>query len=168
MFSVGEKVVYKTNAVCNVEAVETPIFVKEKDKKYYKLRYLFSNGNEVVYVPVDSDVNVRAVMSKDEAANCFEILRTMEAPNFEPRQPALIASHFQQMLSECSIEGSLMVIKEILLREKKYSNEGKKLRQAETHYLGIVEKALSEELSIALGKDVDEVKRMIRNAVCGE
>ena len=35
MFSIGEKVVYKTNAVCNVEAIETPVFVKEKNKKYY-------------------------------------------------------------------------------------------------------------------------------------
>ncbi len=168
MFSIGEKVVYKTNAVCNVESVETPVFVKEKDKKYYKLRYLFSNGNEVVYVPVDSEVNVRAVMSKDEAKNCFEVLKTQEAPNFEPRQPALISAHFQEMLSDCSINGSLMVIKEILLREKKYSEAGKKLRQAENHYLAIVEKAVSEELAIALEKEVDEVKTMIRQAIYGE
>ena len=168
LFSIGEKVVYKTNAVCNVESVETPVFVKEKNKKYYKLRYLFSNGNEVVYVPVDSEVNVRAVMSKDEAENCFEVLKTQEAPNFEPRQPALISAHFQKMLSDCSINGSLMVIKEILLREKRYSEAGKKLRQAENHYLAIVEKAVSEELAIALEKEVDEVKLMIRRAIYGE
>ncbi len=168
MFSIGEKVVYKTNAVCNVEAVETPVFVKEKDRKYYKLRYLFSNGNEVVYVPVDSDVGIRAVMSEQEAWKCFDTLRDAKAPNFEPRQPALIAQHFQSMLSDCSIHGSLMVLKEILLREKNYNELGKKLRQAETHYFEIVEKAVSEELSIALDKEVEEIKMMIRNAVCGE
>ncbi len=168
MFSVGEKVVYKTNAVCNVEAVETPVFVKETGKKYYKLRYLFSSGNEVVYVPVDSDVSIRAVMSKDEAEKCFDILRNVEAPNFEPRQPLLLSQHFQGLLSDCSVEGSLMVIKEILLREKRYSEMGKKLRQAENHYLAIVEKAVSEELAIALGLEVDEIKVMIRQAIYGE
>lgn len=168
LFSIGEKVVYKTNAVCNVEAVETPVFVKEKDKKYYKLRYLFSNGNEVVYVPVDSQVSIRAVMSKQEAEKCFDTLRNVQAPDFEPRQPALIAQHFQSMLSDCSIDGSLMVIKEILLREKRYTEAGKKLRQAENHYLGIVEKAVSEELAVALGKEVDEIKTMIRDAIYGE
>lgn len=168
MFSVGEKVVYKTNAVCNVEAVETPVFVKETGKKYYKLRYLFSNGNEVVYVPVDSEVNVRAVMSKDEAEKCFDVLKNEEAPNFEPRQPMLLTAHFQELLSDCSIHGSLMVLKEILVREKKYSEAGKKLRQAENHYLAIVEKAVSEELSVALGKEVDEIKVMIRQAIYGE
>ena len=168
LFSVGEKVVYKTNAVCNVEAVETPVFVKESGKKYYKLRYLFSNGNEVVYVPVDSDVSIRAVMSEKEAEKCLDTLRNVEAPNFEPRQPALIAQHFQEMLSGCSVDGSLMVIKEILLREKRYSEAGKKLRQAENHYLAIVEKAVSEELAIALGKEVDEIKIMIRSAIYGE
>lgn len=168
VFSIGDKVVYKTNAVCNVEAIEVPSFVKDKDKKYYKLRYLFSIGNEVVYVPVDSEVIVRAVMSKDEAEKCFDILKNKEAPDFEPRQHALLTLHFQQMLSDCSIEGSLMVIKEILLREKKYGEVGKKLRQAEVHYLSIVEKAVSEELSIALDKAVDDVKAMIRTAIFGE
>ncbi len=168
LFSVGEKVVYKTNAVCNVEAIETPVFVKEKDKQYYKLRYLFSNGNEVVYVPVNSEVNVRAVMSKDDAEKCFDVLKNEEAPNFEPRQPALITSHFQSLLSDCSIHGSLMVLKEILLRERKYNELGKKLRQAENHYLAIVEKAVSEEFSVVLGKDVDEIKIMIRQAIYGE
>ena len=165
LFSVGEKVVYKTNAVCNVEAIETPSFVKETGKKYYKLRYLFSNGNEVVYVPVDSDVSVRAVMSEGEAKMCFDTLKHKEAPNYEPRQPALLTAHFQQMLSDCSIDGSLMVLKEILLREKRYEEIGKKLRQAEIHFLSIVEKAVSEELSVALGKEIDEVKCLIRQAV---
>ena len=168
MFSVGEKVVYKTNAVCNVESIETPVFVKEKNKKYYKLRYLFSNGNEVVYVPVDSEVNVRAVMSRDEAEKCFDVLKNEEAPNFEPRQPVLLTAHFQGLLSDCSIHGSLMVLKEILLREKRYSAVGKKLRQAENHFLAIVEKAVSEELSVALEKEVGEVKKLIRKAVYGE
>lgn len=165
LFSVGEKVVYKTNAVCTVEAVETPSFVKESDKKYYKLRYLFSNGNEVVYVPVDSDVNVRKVMSKDEAEKCLDRLRTAEVLDYEYRQPALIAQHFQGILSDCSIDSSLAVLKVILLREKKCLAENKKLRQAETHYLGIVEKGVSEELSVALEKGIDEVKNLIRKAV---
>lgn len=168
LFSVGEKVVYKTNAVCNVEAIETPVFVKEKDKQYYKLRYLFSSGNEVVYVPVDSDVGIRKVMSAKEAEECFETLRNVEAPDFEPRQTVLLSQHFQGLLSDCSIDGSLMVLKEILLRERKYNELGKKLRQAENHYLAIVEKAVSEEFSVVLGKDVDEMKIMIRQAIYGE
>lgn len=168
MFSVGDKVVYKTNAVCNVESVETPIFAKDTGKKYYKLRYLFSNANEVVYVPVDSDVNIRAVMSKSQAEKCFDMLRNTEAPDFEPRQPVLIAQHFQEMLADCSVDGSLMAIKEILLRERKYHETGKRLRQAESHYLSIVEKAVSEELSIALEKEIDEVKIMIKDAIYGE
>ena len=165
LFSIGEKVVYKTNAVCNVEAVEVPVFADDKSKKYYKLRYLFSNGNEVVYVPVDSKVNIRACLSQDEAQKCFDKLKNVVIEEFEPRQPALIAAHFQQILSDCSIDSSLRVMKEILVREKRYSDAGKKLRQTETHYLGIVEKAVCEELSIVLGKELEEIKAMIRQAI---
>lgn len=167
MFSIGEKVVYKTNAVCTVETIETPSFVKETGKQYYKLRYLFSNGNEVVYVPVDSDVNIRGIMTQKEAKECFDVLKNKEAPEFQTRQPALIMSHFQQMLADGSVENTLMVLKEILVREKKCAEEGKKLRQVEEHYLAIVEKAVSEELSLVLEKELGEIKNMIRNAVFG-
>ena len=166
MFSVGDKVVYKTNAVCNVEAIDTPVFAKDSGKKYYKLRYLFSNGNEVVYVPVDSDVPVRMVMSKSEAENCLEVLKTIETDECEARQPALLTAHFQSLLCDGSMEGTLKVLKEIILREKKYEALGKKLRQAELHYLAIVEKAVSEEFAVSLCKDVEEIKGLLRSIIC--
>lgn len=168
MFSIGEKVVYKTNAVCNVESIETPSFSKDAGKKYYKLKHLFSNGNEVVYVPVDSDVNIRKIISESAAKECFDLLKNKEVDEVQIKQPARLAEYYQTILSCGSIEASLTVLKEILIKEKKCAEQGKKLRQVEEHYLGIVEKAVTEELSVALGKEIDLIKEMIIKAVFGE
>ena len=69
MFLIGEKVVYKANSICCVEAIESPSFVSDKQKKYYKLRVLYSIGNEVVYVPVENVSALRKVVTKQEAEN---------------------------------------------------------------------------------------------------
>lgn len=168
MFSIGDVVVYKTNAVCKVEAIETPTFVKEKGKLYYKLKSLYSKGNEVVYVPVDSDVHMRSIMTSDKANECLDFLKNVKVELFSSRQPALITAHFQNILADCEITSSLRVLKEIYVREKNYAEQGKKLRQVETHFLSIVEKTVSEEMSIALDKSVDEVKSLLRQAACDE
>lgn len=166
MFSVGDVVVYKTNAVCRVEAIETPSFVTEKGKLYYKLKSLYSKGNETVYVPVDSDVHMRSIMTEEKANECLEFLKNVKVELFSSRQPALITAHFQNILSDCEINSSLRVLKEIYIREKNYAEQGKKLRQVEMHFLSIVEKTVSEELSIALDKSVDEIKCLLRQVSC--
>ena len=168
MFLIGEKVVYKTNAVCTVESIETPAFSKDIGKKYYKLRYLFSNGNEVVYVPLDSSVNLRKIMSEEQANECFDILKNKEIHSTEIRQPSRLGEHYQSLLSDGSIEGTLSVLKELMLKERNNAELGKGLKQVEEHYLGIVEKAVTEELSIVLEKEIEEIKQMIIKAVFGE
>ena len=168
MFLIGEKVVYKTCAVCEIESIETPSFSKDTGKQYYKLRYLFSRGNEVVYVPVGSDVNVRKIISAEKAKECFEFLKNKEITETQIKQPARLAEHFQTILSDASIESALTVLKEIMIKEKNCSNDGRKLRQMEEHYLSIVRKSVTEELSVVLGKDIETVEELINKAVFGE
>jgi len=167
LFSVGDKVVYKTDSVCIVESIETPAFVKDKEKKYYKLKSLFSKGNEVAYVPVDSEVSVRAVITCIEAEKYIAELKNLEPADIDLNKPALIASSFQDKLCDCTVEAMLKVMKFVLVREKSLEKTGKKIRQVEERYLAIVEKVLSEEFALALGKEPDEIKALLRqNAVC--
>ncbi len=168
MFQIGEKVVYKTYTLCSVEAIETPAFFKGEYKKYYKLRCLYSGNNEVVYVPVDSDVNIRKIMSEKQALECFDVLRNAEINDVQIKHPVRLAEHFQMRISEGGMEGTLAVLKEILIKEKINSEQGKKLRQVEEHYLGMIEKAVVEELSFVLGKEKGIIKEMIKNAAFGE
>lgn len=164
MFAVGDKLVYKSSAVCIVESIETPAFVKEKDRLYYKLRHLFSGNGEVVYVPTDSNVSLRPVMDEDGAGECLEYLKNAEPEPFTVHQPVLINNHYQKILSDGRIESSLLVLKEILVKQKTLG----KLRQAEGHFLSVVERAVCEELAVALSKETFEIMEIINETVFGE
>ncbi len=165
MFKLGDKVVYKANAVCNVESIEVPSFIKEKDKKYYKLKQLYSIGNDTIFVPVDTNINIRPILSKDQAEKCFETLKSLEIEQFSSRQPAMISAHFNEILSDGSMESSLKVLKELMLRSKEYESLGKKLRQVEESILKSITKQVSEELSLSLGIEIEQVKEKLKSTI---
>lgn len=161
MFTVGEKVVYKHNAVCVIESVETPAFAASEGKEYYKLRYCYSKNSETVYVPCENSFCIRPVSDKKYFDECCECLKTESLPAFSARQPAVISSHYQQILSDYTLKTSLLVYKELLSREKELEANGKKLRQVEGHYLGIVERAVCEEFAVCVGTEYEDAKQKL-------
>ena len=60
MFKCGDLIVYGNNGVCEVTAV-APLASSTDNRLYYALKNKISNG--VAYVPVDSGVYMRPVMS---------------------------------------------------------------------------------------------------------
>ena len=55
MYQIGQCIVYRNVGVCRVEAIGKLGFTSDKDKEYYTLQPLNSNGNAKIYVPVDKD-----------------------------------------------------------------------------------------------------------------
>lgn len=165
VFCIGEKVVYKTNSVCCVEAIETPSFVSDKQKKYYKLRVLYSVGNEVIYVPVENEFAIRMAVTKEQAQKCFDTLKNIKVCQDSLKQPAAVAEHFQQLLTTCDINSSLIALKELLLREYNLENEGKCLRQTEQYYLAVAKKVVINELASVLELTVEETEEKIIKAL---
>jgi len=66
MFSAGDKIVYGETGVCNVDSIG-PLNVKgvSADKLYYYLSPITGSGS--ICCPVDSQVYMRPVISRDEA-----------------------------------------------------------------------------------------------------
>lgn len=67
MFKKGTLLIYDTAGVCRVEDVGMPegLPVSDKKKQYYKLAPVFGVGT--IYIPVDTKVFMRPVISKQEA-----------------------------------------------------------------------------------------------------
>lgn len=168
MFLIGEKVVYKANSICCVEAIESPSFVSDKQKKYYKLRVLYSIGNEVVYVPVENVSALRKVVTKQEAEKCFEFLKNIQICEAKVKQPAVIAEHFQTILKNGDMKSSLTVLKELLVRKNRLEKEGKNIKQIEQQYLTLVHKAVVNELSCVLEIKSEDVENRIMQTLCIE
>ena len=165
MFSIGEKVVYKHNAVCVVESVEIPSFAVAEGKEYYKLKFCYSKSGETVYVPKENCLCLRNVSSKQDIDNCFENAKTTSLPEFTARQPVVVGNHYQQLLSDYTLLTTLLVYKELQSKEKNLENGGKKLRQIEEYYLGMTEKAACEEIAACFDLNFDEAKEYLKESI---
>ena len=162
---VGEKVVYKCSGVYEIEAIETPSFAEDTKKTYFRLYNFFSNMNEKVYVPCDNDGALRTLSTEEEYVKCIESIKNKEIIPFVARQPQLLAEHFKKVLSENTFTSLLCVFKELVMRERECEKTGKKLRQAEVHYLTLTEKAICEELSVSLGIDQEQAREKVRAGI---
>ena len=71
MFEKGTCIVYGTIGVCRVEEIGPIKGISGSDpgKVYYKLKPVRSGGT--IYIPVDSKVFMRRVMTKQEKRNCI-------------------------------------------------------------------------------------------------
>ena len=64
MYQIGEHIMYKNIGICVVEEIGKPGFSADKAKEYYTLRPLDATGNARTYVPVDSDIFMRNIITK--------------------------------------------------------------------------------------------------------
>ena len=65
MFAVGDLIVYSETGVCRVEQVGAPPFDPKAKREYYTLSPL--NSRETIYVPVDTQVFMRPILSRAAA-----------------------------------------------------------------------------------------------------
>lgn len=98
MFQVGEYVVCGSRAVCRVEAIG-PLRFKECDGgEYYTLCPPFTSSEEKIYVPVDTALPIRRIVTGREALEALCCLEEAgEGPGAEnPRMPL---ERYKEMLS---------------------------------------------------------------------
>ncbi len=165
MYKIGDKVIYKHSGVYLVDGVETPSFVKDKGALYYKLSHIYSNAKETVYVPVDSEDAIRPVADENNFDKALKSVNEKTVVPFCARQPQLVTEHYKNDLAVNTLESSLTVLKALYIREKECEGSGKKLRQAEGHYLALTEKAVCEEMCECLKTPPEEAREKIRSLI---
>ena len=77
MYHTGEFIVYGTSGVCEVTAVGQPAFARDEGRLYYTLTPVY--GTETIYIPVDSPVFMRPVISREQAEALIESIPGAEA-----------------------------------------------------------------------------------------
>ena len=72
MFEKGSLMVYDTAGVCRVEDIGVPegLPAAREGREYYKLSPVFGSG--IIYIPVDTKVFMRPVISRQEAQEILE------------------------------------------------------------------------------------------------
>ena len=72
MYAVGTPILYSRMGVCQVESIGAPPFQKSNERRYYKLRSLFSASGERIYVPVDASASLRPLINSGEASDYLQ------------------------------------------------------------------------------------------------
>ena len=162
MFQEGEYIIYRNTGVCKVAKVGIPddFPAAAPDVLYYHLAPVRSAG--IIYIPVDSKVFMRPVITREQALELIASIPTLEeTPDYSKDQKAL-AEHYKAQLQTHDCAVLLQLIKNIHRKTEELSARGKTAGKTDIQYMKQAESLLHEEFSIVLDIPFDEVPDYIR------
>ena len=163
MYQIGESVVYNEDGVCRVEAVG-PLNISSaiRDQRYYTLRPLSGDGR--IFVPVDTHLPIRAVLSREEALQLIRSIPQVEAEVSRISTKRMLEEHYRELMKPHTPQALVRTLKSVYAKR----HDGQKLRplsSTDENYRKRAEMLLHQELSVALGIEQSEVERFIVNMI---
>ena len=160
MFNIGDAVFYGVHGVCIVEEITgREIFGKVSD--YYTLRPVYSLRSKV-FVPVersDKSVELRRVMSHEDAENVIHMLKNAESAWDDDRSAR--KAKFTAIIRNFIPAELAGLVKTVYLKKKELEGLKKKLHTSDERALDDAERILFEELSFVFGIKREEVPLFI-------
>lgn len=167
MFRIGQHIMYGIRAVCKVEAIGRLDFVHGCREDYYTLRPPYTTSNERIYVPVNSTVFMRPVLTKNEVFAALRKSKGQPVKVFASKNRNLLVAHYQEMLATHDVNEHLRLFKEIYQKKLALESGGKNLMQTELRFFKQVGQLLSEEFSIALREPPERSMERLYAAALG-
>ena len=127
MYQTGEYIVYGTSGVCRVEAVGAPPFETDEEKLYYTLAPV--GGTETIYVPVDSPVFTRPVISRAQAEELIQTIPMIEEDGFTSRSLRMSSEHYQAVLQSHDCRELAQLIKTVAAKARRGSRRVSQIDQ---------------------------------------
>ena len=158
MYQAGEKIVYGSVGVCTVEDVGTG-FVRGDKRPYYKLRPVYST--ETIYIPVDSDVFMRPVLTREEAEELIARLPNIDGEICSDSNLTALRQQYDAFFQSHACEDYFRLVKGVYSKGK----QSKKLGQTDQRYMKRAEDVLYGELAVALDIPADQVVSYIKKSV---
>lgn len=164
MYETGDLIIYGNEGVCKVEAVGVPdIPSLGKERMYYTLLPLYQDGK--IFIPVDTKIFMRHVITKEKAEELIEKIPTIEAELYENSNMRFLSEHYQAFFESHECRDLLQLVRDVYLKACNAKEQGKKLGQVDEKYMRRAEDLLHGELAVALGIPKEEVKDYITKKV---
>lgn len=168
MFEKGTYVIYGKRGVCRVEDIGAYFKESMHDKKeYYKLSPVFTAGDQV-YVPVETQVYMREVLTPGEVRDYIEEVEEIPADTFTCRQQSKLADHYRRMLDTNDMRAFLALIKGVYVKQFEAGKKNRKLNQVEQKFLKFAEDMAFGEFAVVLDSTPDEIRSYVRGRVLGQ
>ncbi len=161
MFQAGELIVYGSSGVYRVLDVGNINISGCEDKLYYTMTPVFGTGTS--YVPVDTGVYMRSIMTHEQAEGLIDEIPTISEGEFYDRNPKAIKEHYSTSIKSHDCKKILGMIKEIYHKSERAKRLNKKLSRIEQQYMTQAEDLIYGELALALDIPRDSVLEYIRS-----
>ncbi len=165
MFRVNDYIVYGSNGVCKVEDICLPPTVDGacKNKKYYRLKPVYSNGS-TIYTPVDNTkVIMRKIISKKDTDKLIDSIPSIETLELSDNKAR--TEECQNSLRSCEHKEWIKVIKTMYTRKQERLGSGKVFGQTDERLLHKAEDFLYGELALPLKIPKEDVEAYISRRI---
>jgi Transcriptional regulators, similar to M. xanthus CarD len=160
LYQAGDYIIYGSEGVCKVEAVGHPdVSMADANRMYYTLSPVYRGGCN--YVPVDSKVFMRPVISRKEALALVEQATAIEMNHYENCNLREINDHYTAMLQSHDCKALVQLVKTVYQKRGMLLESGKKLGQIDERYMKRAEELLYGELAVALEMERDAVSALM-------
>ncbi|MGN1031049.1 MAG: CarD family transcriptional regulator [Butyricicoccaceae bacterium] len=163
MFQKGKLIVYGNTGVCRVDEIGTPQGISDTEQQYYTLTPLFGSGT--IYIPVDSPVFMRPVLTHEQVDTLIEHFPQISAEGYAGRDMRTISDYYRSHLQSHKCEDLVHVMKALYTKSRTLARQGKRLGSMEEQYKKRAEELLYGEFSVALDIPYEEVEPYIKRRI---
>ncbi len=156
---------YRSTGVCRIDKIGIPddFPAAAKDVLYYHLTPI--RGAGTIYIPVDTKVFMRPVISKEQALELIASIPSIEeSPNFSKDQKAL-AEHYKSLLQTHDCATLVQLIKNINKKPAFSMKKGKQREKTDTQYRKQAEELLRGRIIHSAGNSTGKSVRLYQAAV---
>lgn len=154
MYNIGDYVVYKKN-VCKVSDLK-----KVNDSDYYVLEDIDDHSLKIS-IPTSSTL-IRDVISEEDSEKLINNIPLIDVISVPDKQ---LENEYKSLLNSGNLYNLVKIIKTTYLRNKRRTDEHKKIGETDESYFNKAEKLLYNELSVSLDMTYDATKDYIKNKV---
>lgn len=163
MYDPGDFIVYRSTGVCQVVRIAplNELIPGQKSKAvYYKLMPVYGTGS--IYIPVDTGVFMRPVISREDAETLIKRLPEIKDQVYSGgNNAAYIKKYYDTFLQTHDCEAFFQIIKGIYLKAKRNN----KMNATEKAYMERAENLLYGELATALDMPKEDMIAYIGKTV---
>lgn len=161
MFQKDDYILYRTTGVCRIADIGTPPDFSDSNSatSYYYLSPVHGSG--VIYVPVNSSVYMRLVISREEAQSLLENASSISDEPMLSKDLKALTNYYKDLLQQHDCAALIQLIKGIYHKASLLEEAGKSLGKIDIQYRKQAEELLEQELSVSLGIPFEDTKNYI-------
>lgn len=162
MYQVEDYVVYGSEGVCKIEAIEKlDLLGRNEEKDYYIMQPIYRNGT--VYTPVNTKVFMRPIISEEAANELIDSIPDVQAETGGPTNASILKDKYSKVLKGNDAEDLIHLIKSVAQKGRVAESKNKKMGQTDKTYMRKAEDLLYGEFAVALDIPRKEVHTYIKN-----